>query len=56
MAGNLGCCTGFLATGGGLWGYGVLESTSGGWSDITDGRYIYVFYMEAAGWLSGVEM
>ncbi len=49
MAGNLGCCTGFSATERGLWGYGVLECTYGEWSDIIDGRYIYISYMETVG-------
>ncbi len=56
MAGNLAWCTEFSASREGLWGYGVLESTSGGCSDIIDGRYIHISYMEAAGWLFGVEI
>ena len=64
MAKNLGtvlhgvarCCTVFSATEGGPWGYRVLESICGGCSDSIDGRHIYISYLEAAGWLSGVEM
>ncbi len=56
MAGDLGCCTGFSAIGGGPWDYRVLESTSGEWSDTIDDNHIYISYMEAAGWLSGVDL
>ncbi len=39
-----------------LRGYGVLKSTSGGWSNINNDYHIHISYMEATGWLSGVDL